>query len=56
MLRFFEDANLRLSSVFSNIRGKTSTVVIDEVIKGGTDPQKLAELCTHSAYSFIVPT
>jgi len=56
MIRVFEDANLWLSSVFSNIRGKTSTAVIDEVIKGETDPQKLAELCTHSAYSFIVPT
>ena len=43
----FEDANLKLSSVFSNIRGKTCAAVIDEVIKGETDPQKLAELFTH---------
>ena len=47
MIRIFEDANLKLSSVFSNIRGKTCTAVIDEVIKGETDPQKLAELCTN---------
>lgn len=47
MIRIFEDANLKLSSVFSNIRGKTCTRVIDAVISGETDPQKLAALCTH---------
>jgi transposase len=47
MIRIFEDANLKLSSVFSNIRGKTCTRVIDAVIAGETDPQKLAALCTH---------
>ena len=47
MIRIFEDANLKLSSVFSNIRGKMSTRVIDAVIAGETDPQKLAALCTH---------
>lgn len=47
MIRIFEDANLKLSSVFSNIRGKTCTKVIDAVIAGETDPEKLAALCTH---------
>ena len=47
MIRIFEDANLKLSSVFSNIRGKTCTRVIDAVISGETDPKKLSELCTH---------
>ncbi len=47
MIRIFEDANLKLSSVFSNIRGKTCTAVIDAVIGGETNPEKLAELCTH---------
>lgn len=47
MIRIFEDANLKLSSVFSNIRGKTCTMVIDAVIAGETNPQKLASLCTH---------
>ena len=47
MIRIFEDANLKLSSVFSNIRGKMCTRVIDAVIAGETDPQKLADLCTH---------
>lgn len=47
MIRIFEDANLKLSSVFSNIRGKTCTMVIDAVIAGETDPHKLAAMCTH---------
>lgn len=47
MIRIFEDANMKLSSVFSNIRGKTCTAVIDAVIAGETDPQKLAAMCTH---------
>lgn len=47
MIRIFEDANLKLSSVFSNIRGKTCTAVIDAVIAGETNPQKLADMCTH---------
>jgi transposase len=47
MIRIFEDANLKLSSVFSDIRGKTCTAVIDAVIGGETDPAKLAELCTN---------
>ena len=47
MIRIFEDANPKLSSVFSNIRGKMCTRVIDAVIAGETDPQKLAALCTH---------
>ncbi len=47
MLRIFEDVNLKLSSVFSDIRGKTCTCVIDAVIAGETDPQKFAAMCTH---------
>lgn len=47
MIRIFEDANLKLSSVFSNIRGKTCTALIDAVIDGETDPSRLSELCTH---------
>ncbi len=47
MIRIFEDANLKLSSVFSNIRGKTCTAVIDAIIGGETDPGKLAALCTN---------
>ena len=47
MIRIFEDANLKLSGVFSDIRGKTCTAVIDAVIRGETDPVKLSEMCTH---------
>lgn len=47
MIRIFEDANLKLSSVFSNIRGKTCTAIINTVIKSETALQKLARLCTH---------
>ena len=46
MIRIFEDANLKLSGIFSNIRGKTCTRVIDAVIAGETDPQEFASLCT----------
>lgn len=37
MIRVFEDASLKLSSVFSNIRGKTFTAVID--LEGMTEMQ-----------------
>lgn len=47
MIRIFEDANLKLSSVFSNIRGKMCTRVIDAILAGETNPVKLSELCTH---------
>ena len=47
LIRIFEDANLKLSSVFSDVTGKTCTKVIDHVIAGETDPELLASLCTH---------
>lgn len=47
LIRIFEDANLKLSSVFSDVTGKTCTAVIDNVIDGNTDPEFLASLCTH---------
>ncbi|MDR0750206.1 MAG: IS110 family transposase, partial [Tannerellaceae bacterium] len=47
LIRIFEDANLKLSSVFSDVAGKTCTKVIDHVIEGETDPELLASLCTH---------
>ena len=43
----FEDANLKLSSVFSNIRGKTCMAVSRRCHCRETDPQKLSELCIH---------
>ena len=47
LIRIFEDANLKLSSVFSDITGKTCSEVINNVIDGNTDPEYLASLCTH---------
>jgi transposase len=46
-IRIFEDANMKLSSVFSDVTGKTCTAVIDNVIEDNTDPEFLASLCTH---------
>ena len=58
MLKVFEDANLKLSSVFSNLNGVTCTRIIDEILKGNTDPDYLASLCTHSKLqsSKAIPT
>ena len=47
LIRLFEDVNLKLSSVFSDVTGKTCTRVIDNVIDGNTDPENLALLCIH---------
>lgn len=47
LLRIFEDANLKMSSVFSDVRGKTATAVLDAILSGVTDPAELAGLCTH---------
>src|SRR5574344_3137159 len=41
MLKVFEDANLKFSSVFSNVNGVTCTRIIDEILKGNTDPDCL---------------
>ena len=46
LIRVLEDANLKLSSVFSNVTGKTSTKIIDEILDGNTDAAYLASLCT----------
>ena len=47
MLKVLEDANLKLSSVFSNVNGVTCTKIIDEILAGRTDPDYLTSLCTH---------
>lgn len=47
LIRIFEDANLKLSSVFSDVTGKTCTMVIDSIMAGHTDPEYLASFCTH---------
>jgi transposase len=47
LIRIFEDANMKLSSVFSDVTGKSCTSVIDSVLEGNTDPEYLVSLCTH---------
>jgi hypothetical protein len=47
MIRIFEDANLKLSSVFSDVTGVTCTKVIDQIIGGEEDPEELIKLCIH---------
>lgn len=47
MIRVFEDANLKLSSVFSNVHGKTCSTVIEAILSGRTDADYLSSLCTH---------
>ena len=47
IVKVVEDANLKFSSVFSNVNGVTCTRIIDEILKGNTDPDYLASLCTH---------
>ena len=47
LIRVLEDANLKLSSVFSNVTGKTCTMIIDEILKGNTDAAYLASLCAN---------
>jgi transposase len=39
-----EDANIKLTSVVSNILGKSGRAVLDALVTGETDPEKLVEL------------
>jgi len=56
LILIFEDANLKLSSVFSDVTGKTCIAVIDHVVDGNTDPEFLASLCTHWRLKVIFET
>lgn len=47
LIRIFEDANLKLSSVFNDVTGKTCTTVIDNVINCKIGLEYLASLCTY---------
>jgi len=42
--KFLEDANIKLSSVVSNISGATATKIIDAMIEGEGNPEELAKL------------
>lgn len=43
-----EDANIKLASVVSDVFGKTGSAIIEAMISGITDPQRLAEMAKGS--------
>lgn len=44
--KLLEDANLKLTTVFSDIMGKSGRAVLEAIMAGETDPERLADL-TH---------
>lgn len=42
--KILEDANIKLSGVLSDIFGLSGTLIIEQIVKGETDPTKLCEL------------
>ena len=46
MQKTLEDANIKLSSVVSDITGKSARAILDALSKGETDPEKLSDLVT----------
>lgn len=47
--KVLEDANLKLGSVLSNVLGKSGQAILQALIDGETDPQKLADLAQGQA-------
>jgi transposase len=47
MIKIFEDANLKLSSVFSDVNGVTCKKVIESLLEGEGDSEELVKLCTN---------
>ena len=47
--KVLEDANLKVASVLSNILGKSGRAMIEALIAGETDPERLADLAQGSA-------
>jgi transposase len=43
--KVLEDANIKLSSVISNVIGQSGRAILDALIAGETAPEKLVELC-----------
>lgn len=41
--KILEDANIKLSSVVSNMSGVTATKIVEELLKGGLTPQELCQ-------------
>ena len=47
--KVLEDANLKLGSVLSDVLGKSGQAILQALIQGETDPQKLADLAQGNA-------
>jgi transposase len=47
--KVLEDANLKLGSVLSNVLGRSGRAMLDAIIAGESDPQRLAELALGNA-------
>lgn len=47
--KVLEDANLKLGSVLSDVLGKSGQAILQALIRGETDPQKLADLAQGNA-------
>jgi transposase len=43
--KVLEDANIKIASVISNILGQSGRAILDALIAGETDPEKLVSLC-----------
>ncbi len=41
-----EDANIKLASAISNVLGKSGRAILEAIIAGETNPEKLVELCS----------
>ncbi|HNN95828.1 MAG TPA: IS110 family transposase [Pseudomonadota bacterium] len=46
--KVLEDCNLKLTSVVTNVMGKTGRAILEALVQGQTDPEKLAELAAGS--------
>lgn len=47
MQKALTQMNVQLANVLSDISGKSGQAIIAEILKGGRDPEKLAELCDY---------
>lgn len=41
-----EDANIKLASAISNVLGKSGRAILEAIVAGESDPEKLVELCS----------
>lgn len=44
--KVLEDANIKLASAISNVLGKSGRAVLEAIIAGQSDPEKLVDLCS----------